>query len=54
MILAPRSLTVYDNALYFMAEDSTYGMELWKSDGTLGTIMVKDINPEVVIVGAHN
>jgi ELWxxDGT repeat protein len=32
--------------VYFTLTDSTYGRELWKSDGTeVGTVMVKDINP---------
>ena len=37
---------IVDGIAYFLAEDSVYGRELWKSDGTKnGTIMVKDINP---------
>ena len=32
--------------LYFVKFDATYGLELWKSDGTTGgTTIVKDINP---------
>jgi ELWxxDGT repeat protein len=32
--------------IYFGAIDSTYGLELWRSDGTeSGTLLVKDINP---------
>jgi len=35
-----------DGVLYFMANDGTYGYELWRSDGTpSGTSMVKDIRP---------
>jgi ELWxxDGT repeat protein len=35
-----------DGVLYFMANDGTYGYELWRSDGTpSGTTMVKDIRP---------
>lgn len=39
------NLTVINSTLYFCAQDSTHGYELWKSDGTpAGTAMVKDIN----------
>jgi ELWxxDGT repeat protein len=35
-----------DGVLYFIANDGTYGYELWRSDGTpSGTTMVKDIRP---------
>src|SRR6266545_6622960 len=38
-------LTVFNNALYFLANDGTSGMEFWKTDGTeAGTVRVKDIN----------
>ena len=38
-------LTAVGDTLYFRANDSTNGEELWKSDGTsAGTVMVKDIN----------
>ncbi|MHB1141232.1 MAG: ELWxxDGT repeat protein [Sulfuricaulis sp.] len=37
--------TVYNDALYFQANDGVNGFELWKTDGTAaGTVMVKDIN----------
>jgi len=41
----PLSLRVFNNALYFAANDGTSGSELWKSDGTdTGTVRLKDIN----------
>jgi ELWxxDGT repeat protein len=37
-------LATIGNTLYFVADDSIYGKELWKSDGTeTGTVLVKDI-----------
>ena len=37
-------LVVYNNELYFVANDGTSGRELWKTDGTeSGTVLVKDI-----------
>jgi ELWxxDGT repeat protein len=39
-------LTNMDGTLFFVANDGTYGNELWKSDGTTGgTVLVDDINP---------
>ena len=38
-------LTVFNNALYFMASDGTNGNELWKYDGTNAPSMIADINP---------
>jgi ELWxxDGT repeat protein len=41
---SPRYLTNVGGTLYFTADDSTSGDELWKSDGTeAGTIRIKDI-----------
>lgn len=35
-----------NGVLYFAANDSVHGLEIWKSDGTeAGTMLVKDINP---------
>lgn len=40
----PLYLTNFNNTLFFYANDSIHGYELWKSDGTeAGTVMVKDI-----------
>ncbi|QBE70065.1 hypothetical protein SynWH8101_2493 [Synechococcus sp. WH 8101] len=42
----PGRFTANGSTLYFVAENSTYAGELWKSDGTeAGTILVKDIRP---------
>jgi len=39
-------ITAIDTTLYFAAEDSEHGSELWKSDGTAeGTTLVADIVP---------
>ena len=41
----PDNLTEFNNKLYFTADDSENGDELWVSDGTTeGTQLVKDIN----------
>ena len=40
------TVTVFDGALYFQADDGTSGRELWRTDGTeTGTTLVKDVNP---------
>src|SRR5438445_7091172 len=39
-----RSLTDVNGTLFFSANDSAHGPELWKSNGA-GTVLVKDINP---------
>jgi ELWxxDGT repeat protein len=42
----PSRFVVYNNLLYFAANDGVHGNELWVTDGTeMGTHMVKDINP---------
>ncbi|MCP4644116.1 MAG: DUF5011 domain-containing protein, partial [bacterium] len=41
---SPQYLTVANGLLFFTAVESTYGQELWCSDGTeAGTVLVKDI-----------
>ena len=43
---SPSGLTVFNNTLYFSANDGAAGTQLWKSDGTaIGTAAVTAINP---------
>ena len=43
---APLQLTVENNKLFFIANDSVHGEEIWVSNGTTsGTHIAKDINP---------
>lgn len=42
----PTEFVVYNNKLYFVADDGTNGEELWSTDGTEGgTTLVTDIHP---------
>ena len=41
---SPGGLTVFDNALYFSADDGVHGHELWKYNGTTASL-VADLNP---------
>lgn len=42
----PYQLVKFQDKVFFVADDSIHGLELWQSDGTAkGTKLVKDINP---------
>ena len=41
---SPAGLIVYNNALYFVANDGSHGTELWKYDGTNAT-RITDLSP---------
>jgi len=42
----PYEFTLFNDELYFRANDADHGTELWKTDGTEdGTVLVKDIDP---------
>lgn len=41
----PMDLVIYNEKLYFTADDGVHGHELWVSDGTEeGTVLLKDLN----------
>jgi ELWxxDGT repeat protein len=45
---APEMFVPFNGAVYFRANDGTHGIELWKTDGTLGgTSLVADLRPGV-------
>ncbi|TWT55024.1 hypothetical protein Pla22_26780 [Rubripirellula amarantea] len=52
---SPQHFTEVGSTLYFTAETSRYGRELWKTDGTAsGTILVHDINAGIYSSGPYN
>lgn len=51
----PAYLTKVDDVAFFQATNSTYGGELWKTDGTsAGTVLVKDITPGISNTSMHS
>ena len=45
MIFILLRFTVVGNKAFFKADGGEYGHELWITDGTVRTHLVKDINP---------
>jgi len=46
----PDGFIYYNGKTYFIADDGTYGKELWVTDGSeAGTVMLKDINTTIVV-----
>ncbi|RKH27990.1 hypothetical protein D7Y13_17895 [Corallococcus praedator] len=43
----PRELTVFQNRLFFTADNGVHGRELWRSDG-FSTVMASDLEPGAV------
>src|SRR6266853_550230 len=42
---SPSGFKVFNNALYFSADDGPTGFELWKTDSAGSTVQVKNVNP---------
>jgi len=40
----PSGISLFNNALYFMADDGTHGYELWKA-ASMSAVLLADINP---------